>query len=366
MNQELIEARILEWFNHFHAYPEVSWKEYKTTEKIAEILDELGVTYKKLADVTGLVAEIGTGEEVVAARADIDALWQEVDGVWRANHSCGHDANMSMVLGALVYVLEKKPSKRIRFIFQPAEEKGNGALSMIERGAIENVSHLFGIHLRPEEELQLGKVAPSIHHGAGTFLEGKIIGIDAHGARPHQGKNAIDVIAALHQALKTIYVSPFEPHSAKLTKIIAGGDNLNIIPGSAEFAIDLRAQKNQVLQQLQEAIEEKFIGLQKLFGVEITWDWVDLAPGAEVSTEAESIARQAITVSIGEDALAAPVITSGSDDFHYYTVKQPALKATMIGVGANLYPGLHHPKMNFDHTALHIGAKVLAETVLKA
>ncbi|HAQ08192.1 MAG TPA: amidohydrolase, partial [Bacillus bacterium] len=304
--------------------------------------------------------------EVVAVRADIDALWQEVDGVWRANHSCGHDANMSMVLGALVYVLEKKPSKRIRFIFQPAEEKGNGALSMIERGAIENVSHLFGIHLRPEEELQLGKVAPSIHHGAGTFLEGKIIGIDAHGARPHQGKNAIDVIAALHQALKTIYVSPFEPHSAKLTKIIAGGDNLNIIPGSAEFAIDLRAQKNQVLQQLQEAIEEKFIGLQKLFGVEITWDWVDLAPGAEVSTEAESIARQAITVSIGEDALAAPVITSGSDDFHYYTVKQPALKATMIGVGANLYPGLHHPKMNFDHTALHIGAKVLAETVLKA
>jgi amidohydrolase len=365
LDQKYIEAKILEWFNHFHTYPEVSWKEYKTTEKIAEILDELGVSYKKFDDVTGLVAEIGAGNEVIAVRADIDALWQEVDGVWKANHSCGHDANMSMVLGALLYVLEKKPSKRIRFIFQPAEEKGNGALSMIERGAIQDVTHLFGVHLRPVEELPLGKVTPSIHHGAGTFLEGKIIGVDAHGARPHQGKNAIDVIVALQQLLKSIYVSPFEPHSAKLTKIIAGGDNLNIIPGNAEFAIDVRAQKNHVLQLLQDSIEEKLLGLQKLYGVEITWNWLDLAPGAEVSTEAEVLAKQAIVSSVGEGALAAPVITSGSDDFHYYTVKKPQLKATMIGVGADLAPGLHHPKMSFDHSALKIGARVLAETVLK-
>jgi amidohydrolase len=366
LNQHLIESGILEWFNHFHTYPEVSWKEYNTTEKIAEILGGLGVSYNRFDDVTGLVAEIGSGDEVIAVRADIDALWQEVDGVWKANHSCGHDANMSMVLGAMLYLLGKKPNKKIRFIFQPAEEKGNGALSMIERGAIENVTHLFGVHLRPVEELPLGEVAPSIHHGAGTFLEGKIIGVDAHGARPHQGKNAIDVIVALHQMVRSIYVSPFEPYSAKLTKIIAGGDNLNIIPGSAEFAIDLRAQKNHVLRQLQETIEEKLEGLQKLFGVEIKWNWLDLAPGAEVSTEAEAIAAEAIIASIGEDSLAAPVITSGSDDFHYYTVKNPELKATMIGVGANLAPGLHHPKMSFDHSALQIGSKVLAETVLRA
>jgi len=366
LDQKYIEAKIMEWFNHFHTYPEVSWKEYKTTEKIAEILDQLGVSYKRFDDVTGLVAEIGAGDEVIAVRADMDALWQEVEGVLKANHSCGHDANMSMVLGALLYLQEKKPDKKIRFIFQPAEEKGNGALSMIERGAIEKVTHLFGIHLRPVEELPLGKVAPSIHHGAGTFLEGKIIGVDAHGARPHQGKNAIDVIVALQQMLKSIYVSPFEPHSAKLTKIIAGGDNLNIIPGNAEFAIDLRAQKNQVLQQLQETIEEKLEGLQKLFGVEITWNWLDLAPGAEVSTEAEALAKQAIIAAVGEGALAAPVITSGSDDFHYYTVTKPELKATMIGVGADLASGLHHPKMSFDHSALNIGARVLAETVLRA
>ena len=98
----ITEEKILQWFEHFHANPEVSWKEFNTTKKIASILDELNVTYHTFDDVTGLIAEIGTGDEVIAVRADIDALWQEVDGVMQANHSCGHDANMTMVLGALM------------------------------------------------------------------------------------------------------------------------------------------------------------------------------------------------------------------------------------------------------------------------
>jgi amidohydrolase len=366
LNQQTFQTKILEWFNHFHENPEISWKEYNTTEKIASILDELGVAYRRFEDVTGLIAEIGTGTEVIAVRADIDALWQEVGGVWKANHSCGHDANISMVLGALLYLREQQLGSKVRFIFQPAEEKGNGSIAMIERGAIDDVTHLFGIHLRPIEELPLGKVAPSIHHGAGMFLQGRITGADAHGARPHQGKNAIDVIVALHQIVKSIYVSPFEPHSIKLTKIIAGGESLNIIPGTAEFALDVRAQKNQVLHQLKETIDEKMAGLQKLYDVDIKWEWEDFTPGAEVAQEAEAIAAKAIADTIGAASLAAPVITSGSDDFHFYTVKHPELKATMIGVGADLAPGLHHPDMSFEKSALDTGAKVLANTILMA
>jgi amidohydrolase len=364
--EESFEKQIIDWFNHFHAHPEVSWKEFKTTQTIADILDELGVTYRRFDDVTGLVAEIGEGDEVIAVRADIDALWQEVDGVWQGNHSCGHDANISMVLGALLYIKNKPLQKRIRFIFQPAEEKGNGSIAMIDRGAIEKVTHLFGIHLRPLEELALGKVSPSIHHGAGIFLEGKIIGADAHGARPHQGKNAIDVVVALHQFIKSIYLSPFEPYSAKLTKIIAGGESLNIIPGTAEFAIDVRAQKNEVLEKLRDNIEHGLNSLANFYGVEIQWEWTDYTPGAEVSAVAEAIADQAIRHVVGDVAAASPVITSGSDDFHFYTIKKPDLKATMIGVGADLQPGLHHPKMSFHKSALDIGARVLAETLLRA
>jgi amidohydrolase len=362
-----VEKQMLDWFTHFHAHPEVSWKEYETTNKIAGILDELNVSYRRFSDVTGLIAEIGEGDEVTAVRADIDALWQEVDGVMQANHSCGHDANIAMVLGALLYCLQDPPKdKRIRFIFQPAEEKGNGSLTMIEKGALEDVRYLFGVHLRPKEELDHGSFSPSVHHGAGIYMDGKIRGVDAHGARPHQGKNSIDVLAAIHSFLKTLYLSPFESYSAKLTKLSAGGENLNIIPGNAEFAIDVRAQKNEVLEEIQRRLQEGVDGISKLYGVRTEYEWTDYTPGAEVSEDAEAITREAIRSIAGEEALAPPVITSGSDDFHFYTIKYPEVMAAMIGVGADLTPGLHHPDMKFNVSALNQAAKIIAETLKKA
>ena len=365
MNQQ-IEQQIQQWFSHFHAHPEISWKEFKTTDKIASILDGLDVKYRTFSDVTGLVAEIGSGKEVVAVRADIDALWQEVDGVYQANHSCGHDANISMVLGALLYLQECSLHKRIRFIFQPAEEKGNGSMAMMERGAVDDVEYLFGIHLRPAEELPFGKVTPSIHHGAGVFCEGNIVGDDAHGARPHQGKNAIDVLVAIHQFIKSLYESPYEPYSVKLTNMHAGGESLNIIPGTAAFAIDVRAQSNEVLVRLQEKVSKGLAHIGTLFDVDMTYKWSDYTPAAEVSEEAARLSDAAIREVVGEEHTAQAVITSGSDDFHFYTIKHPSIKATMLGVGANLSHGLHHPKMSFDRDALDIGARALAATVLLA
>jgi len=355
-----LEETMYQWFEHFHKYPEVSWKEFETTKKLASILDELNVTYRLLGDVPGLIAEIGAGEEVVAVRADIDALWQEVDGKWQANHSCGHDANMTMVLGALLLLKDQPLQHRVRFIFQPAEELGNGACAAFDRGAVEGVSHLFGVHLRPIEELPLGKVSPAIHHGAAYFLDGTIQGIDAHGARPHQGKNAIDVIMAVQQMLNSIHLSPFEPHSAKLTKIIADGGSTNIIPGNASFSMDIRAQHNQQLELLRNKIEHGLKSIQQQFEIDMDWKWLDFTPGAEVSTIAAKMAKEAIVQALGEEYLADEITTPGSDDFHFYTVKKPELKAAMIGIGANLTPGLHHPKMTFDRSALIDAAKVLA------
>ncbi|MEG0472859.1 MAG: amidohydrolase [Solibacillus sp.] len=360
------EEMIFDWFHYFHTHPEVSWKEHNTTEKLATILDELNVRYTRFKDVTGLIAEIGEGKEVIAVRADIDALWQEVDGTMQANHSCGHDANISMVLGALLELKDKKLKKRIRFIFQPAEESGGGALAMIERDVLKDVTHLFGVHLRPVEELPLGKVSPAIYHGAAAFLSGTITGNDAHGARPHQGNNAIDVAVAIQQMLKSVYIDPFEVYSAKMTKIVADGGSINIIPGNASFSIDVRAQKNEVLEQIQAYVDKGFKHIGDMFAIDVKWDWLDVTPGAEVSKEAAKIAENAIIEALGKEHLAPAVATPGSDDFHFYTIKQPHLKATMIGVGANLAPGLHHPHMTFDHSGLLDGAKVLTATLINA
>ncbi len=358
-----IKQQTESYFDHFHSYPEVSFQEVETTKKLASIMDELGISYHTFDDVTGLVAEIGEGPEVVAVRADIDALWQEVGGRVQANHSCGHDANMAMVLGALLRLKEEKHAKRIRFIFQPAEERGNGSLEMIARGALEDVTHLFGVHLRPQEELPFGKVTPALHHGSGIFLKGKISGEDAHGARPHQGKNAIDVLAAIHQFAKTIYFSPFESYSAKLTNIQTGGESLNIIPGAATFALDVRSQSNGLMDEMKIRLEEGIQAIGVLYGVRIELKWEDYTPAAEVSDEAMKIADQAIRNTLGDAACSEPIETTGADDFHFYTIKKPELKAAMIGVGADLTPGLHHPDMRFNREALDIGARVLAETL---
>lgn len=361
-----VKTKIDNWFSHFHTHPEVSWKEFETTKKLSEILTEMNVTHKTFTDVTGVVAEIGMGDRVVAVRADIDALWQEVDGEFKANHSCGHDANMSMVLGALAYLKDDELGSRVRFVFQPAEEKGNGSISMIERGAVDDVSYFFGVHLRPIEEIPFGKVIPAIHHGASIFLEGKIQGVDAHGARPQQGVNAMDPLFAIAQFIKTINFSPYEPYSAKLTKIQAGGENVNIIPGTATFAIDIRAQSNAVLNELQARIKKGIQSISEMYNVAVELDWADYTPAAEVSEEAVALATEAIIETVGEESFAPAVVTSGADDFHFYTIKRPEIKAAMIGIGADLAPGLHHPNMEFNHESLDIGARVLANVLKKA
>ncbi|WP_025785964.1 amidohydrolase [Sporosarcina sp. D27] len=361
-----VTEQIRNWFEHFHANPEVSWKEQETTKEIARILTEMDVPYKTFEDVTGAIAEIGEGDSVIAVRADIDALWQEVDGVYQANHSCGHDGHMAMVLGALTYLKEENLGCRIRFIFQPAEEKGNGSNAMIDRGAVDEVSYMFGIHLRPQEELPLGKASAAIRHGAAYFVEGTISGVDAHGARPHQGINAIDPLLAIGQFLKTVLFSPYEAYSVKLTHVQAGGESLNIIPGSAKFGLDIRAQSNDVLQQLQERVDTGIQQIAELYTTKIDLLWTDYTPAAEVSDEAVAIAREGILEVLGEEGLAADVVTSGSDDFHFYTIRKPELKATMIGLGADLGPGLHHPAMTFNRDALVTGAKILAETLKRA
>ncbi|MFS0784005.1 amidohydrolase [Bacillus sp. 1P06AnD] len=360
------EKRILEWFDYFHAHPETSWKEIGTTNRIAAILDELQVAYRRLPDSPGLIAEIGEGQRAVAVRADIDALWQEVDGIWKANHSCGHDAHIAMVLGALLYVLDSKIDHKIRFIFQPAEEKGNGSLEMIKHGAMEDVTHFFGVHVRPAEEMELGQFSPAIRHGAAIFLEGKIRGEDAHGARPHQGKNGINVIMAIHQFLKDIYFSPWDVYSAKLTKIQAGGESLNIIPGTVEFAIDIRAQKNDILEKMKECISAGLNSIAQLHNCPIEFEWKDYTPGAVVSPKARAIAEEAIIKTLGKEKVADDVQTSGSDDFHFYTIEHPEVSATMIGVGAAVKPGLHHPQMTFERSILDQGARVLAAALLMA
>jgi amidohydrolase len=362
-----LEKRMLEIFHYLHEHPEVSFQEYQTTTYIADLLQNEGIKVQTFKDTTGLIAEIGQGKPIVAVRADMDALWQEVDGEMKANHSCGHDAHMSIVIGLLLSLKERATEFKgtLRCIFQPAEEKGNGALKMVEKGIVDDVDYLFGVHLRPKEELELGFAAPSIRHGAAIFLEGKIIGEDTHGARPHLGVNAIEVGYAIQNLIRSIPLSPFIPQSIKMTSFHAGSTNYNIIPGSATFSLDIRSQDNQALNEIKRKVERAIKSLEEFYQVKIDINWMDYTPAAEVSEEAEAIMRESIEEVLGKNHCVPPIVTPGSDDFHFYTIKRPNLKACMLALGANLTPGLHHPHMTFDKSCLMTGVKILEKSVLK-
>jgi len=360
-----IKVHLEQIFDDLHAIPEVSFSEYKTTEYLVQFLEERGISVKRFDHHTGLIAEVGSGKPVVGLRADIDALWQEVDGVMKANHSCGHDAHMTIGLGVLMRFKKEEASMKgsFRCIFQPAEEQGNGSLSVVETGVVDDLDYLFGVHLRPKDELPLGKAAPSLYHGAAVFYEGEIRGFDSHGARPHQGVNVIDVGFAIQQRLNQMRLSPMIPHSIKMTKFHAGGQSPNIIPGSSQFSIDVRSQTNEGLEELKNKAEKCFATIADLYDVSIEGKWIDYTPGAEVSEDAEQLLEKAIIQVRGVQNLLSPIVTPGSDDFHFYTIKRPSLKASMLALGADLSPGLHHPHMTFDHSCLKDGVDILVEAV---
>ncbi|WP_026690237.1 M20 peptidase aminoacylase family protein [Alteribacter aurantiacus] len=362
------EAVLKEVFDHLHEYPEVSWKEVNTTAYLREFFEERGVTPSTFVDCTGLVADIGEGNPVVALRADIDALWQEVNGDFRANHSCGHDAHMTIVLGVFLHLLERKDELNgtVRFIFQPAEEKGAGALKLVEEGVVDDVDYLFGMHLRPIQELRSGTFSPAISHGATRHVRGVIEGDDAHGARPHLNTNAIQVGAELVQAINNMHFDPLIPHSMKVTAFHAGGESANIIPGRATFTVDVRAQTNELMEEMTAQLERVISFYKTYHKIGIKTEVVANMAAAVLNDEATDTMRDAILEVKGEETLCPVRITTGGDDFHFYTIKKPGLRATMLGIGCDLTPGLHHPQMTFQWEAIPDAIKVITKAVEKS
>lgn len=364
---EQLKPAIRQLYDYLHSHPEISWQEVNTTAFLTNYLTNEGFTVRTFDDCPGLIVEMGQGKPAVGLRCDIDALWQEVNGRFQANHSCGHDAHMTMAVGALL--LLKKINYylpgRLVVIFQPAEEKGTGALKMIEKGLIDGLDFLYGVHLRPIQELSFGQASPGIRHGAAKFIAGEIIGEDAHGARPHLGKNAIEIGSSLIQAMQQIHMDPSIPYSVKMTKFQSGGESSNIIPGKATFSIDVRAQTNEVMAALTEKIVQACKGIEVVHGASIHLETKAETAAAIVSEEASNIMENAISRVLGEKNVVPPIVTTGGEDFHFYTVKRPEVKAAMLGLGCDLSPGLHHPEMTFQIDALYPGIEILAETIIQ-
>lgn len=360
--------QIEETYRHLHSIAEISWKEVNTSRYLCDRLLRMGFNPETIENKTGVMA-VWSGEgggPTVALRADIDALWQLVNGDWKANHSCGHDAHMTMVLHTMLCLKEigYLPKGRLKAIFQPAEETGQGAKMVVESGWTRDVDCMLGIHLRPVQEMPFGTASPAIYHGAVVQLGGTLTGVQAHAARPNLGINVIDALASITAAVNAIKVDPTIPSSVKVTKVQAGGSNLNVIPDQAEFGIDLRAQNNETMDALLNQVTTAVRHAGSANGTKVEVELLSRTHAAVPNPGMERIVGAAIAKALSPEAVWPPPITPGGEDFHYYASSNDRMAATMIGLGAGLEPGLHHPQMKFHPEALSNGVCILATAVM--
>ncbi|WP_457752775.1 M20 metallopeptidase family protein [Thermococcus sp.] len=359
-----IKDQIITWRRDFHMYPELKYEEERTSKIVEEHLREWGYKIKRIG--TGIIADIGKGDKRVALRADMDALpVQEENKVpYKSRvpgkmHACGHDAHTAMLLGAAKIIAqhEDKLQNGVRLIFQPAEEGGNGALKMIEAGALEGVDAIFGIHVWMDLPSGVFGIREGpLLAGAGTFSI-KIGGKGGHGAAPHETVDPIPLAAQAILAFQTIVSRNLNPIETGVVSVCAvqGGTAFNVIPEEVEMKGTHRFFSEEVRKLIEKRMDEILRGLTSAHGATYELDIKELVPPTiNHPRMAEFVRRVALKygMRIGEVAK-----SMGAEDFAYYLQKVPGM---FIPLGIRnekkgiVYPH-HHPRFDVDEEVLYLG-----------
>ncbi|OAG26978.1 M20 metallopeptidase family protein [Thermodesulfatator autotrophicus] len=357
---------------NIHEWPELAYEEHRTAALIAEELSRLDIPYRTGVAKTGIVAELGHEGPCVALRADMDALpLQEETGLPFASkipgvmHACGHDGHVAMLLGAAHLLKANPPSGRVRFIFQPAEEKGAGALEMIKAGALKGVSAIFSGHI--DRHFKVGEIA--INEGlicafTDTFtinIEGK----GGHAAWPHEAIDAVVVGSLLVVNIQTIIsreVNPAYPCVITVGKF-EGGTAHNVIAERAYLEGTIRSTHPEVRKRIIDGLKRIAKGVGDLHRAHIKLKIKEGYPPVINTPEEAEIAREAARLIVGkEGVLKQPHPSLGGEDFAFYLKKVPGcfVRFGAVKKGFEKAPA-HSPKFDFDERALPVGAKFLAQ-----
>lgn len=359
-----IKDQIIAWRRDFHMWPELKYEEERTSRIVEEHLREWGYRIKRVG--TGIIADIGEGENTIALRADMDALpiQEENDVPYKSRvpgkmHACGHDAHTAMLLGAGKIIAEhiEEFNGRVRLIFQPAEEGGNGAVKMIEAGALEGVNAIFGFHVWMELPSGVIGIREGPFLAGAGFFTIKLKGLGGHGAYPHLARDPIIAGAEIVTALQTIVsrnVSPFETAVVSVTAFNSGTAH-NIIPEEAELKGTFRFYSEEVGKLIQRRIDEIATSIAKAHNVESKNDIVELVPPTINDGEMANFARK-VAEKYGLKHADVPM-SMGAEDFAYYLQRVPG---AFLALGIRneekgiIYPP-HHPKFNVDEDVLYLG-----------
>ncbi|RVU84532.1 amidohydrolase [Leucothrix sargassi] len=373
-----LHKQMITWRHWLHQHPELSFKEIKTSDYIAQVLTELGVPFERGLAETGIVATIkGTQDgDHIGLRADMDAL-----PILEANdfahkslheghmHGCGHDGHSTMLLGAAAYLINNNDFKgTVHCIFQPAEEGDAGAKVMIDEGLFEKYpcKEVYGMHNWPG--LAAGEFA--IHNTAvmAAVRTFDII-VTGHGGHAAMPDNVIDPIVASAQlitALQSIVsrnMSPLESSVLSITKINAGHAH-NVIPDQVHIAGTLRyyhqADGDMVLSRINDVIQGVCSGM----GVKGEFKLLDHYPATINTPEHANYAAQAASDVVGADKVHRDMHPSmAAEDFGYMLEELPG---AYIWIGNGEGEGgcmLHNAHYDFNDDVSALGASYWVKLV---
>lgn len=368
---------------HLHAHPELSFEEYNTSAFVKSKLDELGISYKSMAN-TGIVALIEgslPSSEVIALRADMDALpITEVNGREYGSknpgvmHACGHDVHTSSLLG-VAHILTKLKGKfggAVKLIFQPAEEKlPGGASLMIKEGVLENPipQAVIGQHVMPL--IEAGKVGfkSGKYMASSDEIYVKVIGKGGHAAQPQQNIDPIIITAHIITALQQIVsriADPKMPTVLSFGKIIAEGAT-NVIPNEVYLEGTFRTFDEVWRKEAHQRMKKMAEGMAESMGAtcefEIRSGYPFLINEEKLTVSVRSFAEEFL----GKDNVLDLDLWLAAEDFAYYSQQADAC-FYRLGTG-NLSRGItsavHTPTFDVDEDSLRLSTGLMAYLTIK-
>lgn len=401
-----IHKILVELRRDFHLHPELSMKEYRTATRIEEELDKLGIEHYRSTE-TGVIGLIrGTGESqpakksgvdeadsntghqnstregkdrVVALRADIDALpilekddrayCSKTEGIM---HACGHDVHNASLLGAAIILANNsdKFAGCVKLIFQPGEEIGAGAQTMIKNGEVKGVERIFGLHVAPD--LRCGEVGitTGINNASVDHFRIEIEGKATHVSTPHLGTDALYIAAQIVVALQGIVTrttSPIDPVVIGVG-ILHTGTSYNIVSGSGVIEGTTRTTSTKTRQEVKEKVERTAKNIAEIYGGNAEVIWTDYTSPLINDEKVSSEVREIIGDILGENAAKTRPISLGGDNFAEFILEIPGAYA-YLGTSNEAIPNslrqIHNEGFDIDENALDIGAALYAEYALR-
>ncbi len=389
-----IEDKVIEWRRDFHQNPELSNREFKTSEKITKILKEMGMEVQSGIAHTGVVGILKGGKPgpVIGLRADMDALpvvertplpfASKAKGTYNnaevgVMHACGHDTHMAMLLGAaeILSSMKKDINGTVKFIFQPAEEGAppgevGGAELMVKEGVLKNpdVDAIFGLHISAYREVgTIGYRPEGILASANSFSI-KVKGRQAHGSAPWSGIDPIVTSAQIINSLQTI----ISRHS-QLTKQAAvvsigsihGGVRNNIIPEEVEMVGTIRALDNEMRDKIFERIKLTATKVAESQGATAEVTINHGVPITYNDPELMSKMLPSLQQAAGEEKVILIDAITGAEDFSYYQEQVPGLFFFVGGMPKGKDPSAlgaqhHTPDFYIEESGLKLGVKAFS------